>query len=147
MTCGHLSTRNLCLTHSTTSKSAWDACACDNGSGLGMGVAGTFSMMTSFSGINGVAQQLHVESLAQLAVRLMLLAFPQLKGGGATFHIRQCHAPHPLCKHSNTMLASIMSYNDSSTFSAGCHTAVDMASYPTLAFPCTWKMGSGHMFL
>lgn len=125
----------------------WDVCACDNGSGLGMGVAGTFSMMTSFSGINGVAQQLHVESLAQLAVRLMLLAFPPAEMWGATFHMPCTPWTHPLCKHSNTMLASIMSYNDGYTFSAGCHTAVDMTSYPTLASPCTLKMGSRHTFL
>lgn len=87
-------------------------------------------------------------SLAQLSVRLMLLAFPQLKYGGLRFisdNAMHPHHTHPLCKHSNTILASII-YN-SYTFSAGCHTAVDMASYSTLAFQCTLKMGSRHMLL
>ena len=62
-------------------------CVRDNESGLGMGVADTSSMMTSFSGINGVAQQqqqLCVEPLIQLAAATLIsLAFPQLKRRGS----------------------------------------------------------------
>lgn len=50
-----------------------------------MGVADTFSMMTSFSGINEVVQQLCIEPLTQLAVALMYLAFPPAKMWGLCF--------------------------------------------------------------
>lgn len=69
---------------------------CDNESGLGMGVADTFSMMTSFSGINGVAQQLCVEPLIQLAATLIPLAFPQLKcRGSVSYQAMPCIPPDP----------------------------------------------------
>ena len=64
--------------------------------GWGWGIADTFSMMTSFSGINGVAQQLCVEPLIQLAATLISLAFPQLKyGGSVSYHPIPCIPLNP----------------------------------------------------
>lgn len=102
----------------------WDVC--DNESGLGMGVADTFSMMTSFSGINGVAQQLCVEPLIQLAATLISLAFPRLRcRGSVSYQAMPCiPLTHPLYKHSNDMLAFMV--NGSYTFSAGYQRSADV---------------------
>lgn len=102
----------------------WYVPACDKWNGMGMGVADTFSMMTSSSGINRVAQQLCVKPL----MTLMSLAFPQLKRrGSVSYQAMPCIAlTHPFCKHSNTKLAFIISCNTSYTFLARCHTAVDV---------------------
>lgn len=103
-------------------------CVPDNECGLGMGVADTFSMMTSFSGINGVAQQLRVEPHIQLAATLISLAFLQLKcRGSVSYQAMPCiPLTHPLCKHSHAKLAFIMPYNGSFTFSAGYQRSADV---------------------
>lgn len=55
-----------------------------------------FSMMTSFSGINEVAQQLCVEPLIQLTAILISLVFPLLKyRGSVSYQAMSCIPPPP----------------------------------------------------
>lgn len=88
----------------------------------------TFSMMTSFSGINGVAQQqqLYVE-LSHLAT-LIPAAFPQLRYRGSVSYQPMPCIPLtlPLCKHSDVELSFIKPCNGSQTLSAGYHISANV---------------------
>lgn len=58
-----------------------------------VGVADTPSMMTSFSGMDGVAQQLF---RTQLGCYSDVSCFSTAKVGGALLHTRLCHVHPPL---------------------------------------------------
>lgn len=103
----------------------------------GEGGADTFRMMTSYSGINEVAQQLCVELLIQLTATLISLAFPQLKyRGSISYHAMSCIA----LKHDVGMYF-IMPCNGCCTFSFGTSDQ-RMSSYTTATTTATLKMST-----
>lgn len=109
-------------------------CVRGNESGLGMGVADTSSMMTSFSGINGVAQQhqqqqrqLCVERLIQLATDFSCISSAETQGlcfipSIAMYPLR----PTLFVNIAMLSWAFIMPCNGRYTFSAGYQRAADV---------------------
>lgn len=81
---------------STTTSMSTEICVCEmRVRREWRGSADTFSMMTSFAGINGVAQQPCAETLIWLAATLIPLAFPLLKYGGSVSY-QACYNPTQL---------------------------------------------------